>query len=380
MPNLPLDANDEDILQRGLRRPSLDDTLLPINNAFTAVRSQYDNFAPGVLSTDNIWPLRNAAELANLLPAQRREFLEQRGLAPPADAIPSNVNVPGLDQIVQELGSTDSSLATQQLAEAGLFTERLDDIQSRLDAALAAGGNIPTDSYGQTLQGPTTQPLPVTAPPPGGSYSPPGTQPQSSSNSVYNYTPIDLYDDRYDFLTGQIVRKGIATGAKGGVGSEGGFGNTLPSQGPSTDQQSEIQPIPPNVGPNDTAQYDDAILRQARLQELDAFGGTGENVNDDLTRSNTSDSDTEARLGIDPRGQDQRNVPPRTENSTPRAEQAPRTEIIASRRRATQDIRSARANGQNLVRLRRPDGTYYAGPPQNANNRQLPQRARDLGF
>lgn len=39
---------------------------------------------------------------------------------------------------------------------------------------------------------------------------------------------------------------------------------------------------------------------------LDAFGGAGANVNDDLTQSNTTTADTDARLGIDPRGVDQR--------------------------------------------------------------------------
>jgi hypothetical protein len=42
---------------------------------------------------------------------------------------------------------------------------------------------------------------------------------------------------------------------------------------------------------------------------LDAFGGAGANINDDLTRTNESNADTEQRLGIDPRGLDQRNTP-----------------------------------------------------------------------
>lgn len=367
MPNLPLDANDEDILQRGLRRPSIDDVLLPLNETYQAVRSQYDNFASGLLSTDNIWPLRNAAEISNLLPAQRREFLEQRGLAPPADSIPYDVDLSGLDQIVQELGSSTGNAITQQLASAGVFTERLEDVQSRLDAALAAGGNVPTDSYGQTLQGPTTQPTPLTTAPPGGSYTPPGTQPQASSNSVYNYTPIDLYDDRYDFLTGQIIRKGIATGAKGGVGAEDSPGNTLPSQGLSTDQQTETQAPPANVGPNDTSsvQYDDAILRQARLQEQ-ANNATGDQIRN-----------------TDPATRDPRDTPPSSRTSElnpPQAERASRIEINNSRIQASRQIREARAYGENLVLLRRPNGTYYAGPPRDNGNRRLPQRARDLGF
>lgn len=377
MPNLPLDANDEDILQRGLRRPSIDNVLLPLNETYQAVRSQYDNFAPGLLSTDNIWPLRNAAELSNLLPAQRREFLEQRGLAPPADSIPYDADLSGLDQIVEELGSSTGSAITQQLASAGLFTERLEDVQSRLDAALAAGGDVPTDSYGQTLQGPTTQPTPLTTAPPGGSYTPPGTQPRASSNAVYNYTPIDLYDDRYDFLTGQIIRKGIATGAKGGVGAEDGPGNTLPSQGLSTDQQTETQAPPANVGPNDTAseQYDDAILRQARIQDnastqmATSTAGAG--------RGNGAAELAQRRADAAAASATPTN---RTETNPPRAEQASRYDIITSRRQAAQDARAARSRGENLVLVRRPNGTYYASPPRDNGDRRLPQRTRDVDF
>ena len=386
MPNLPLDANDEDILQRGLRRPSLDDTLLPVNETFTAVKSQYDNFAPGIVSTDNIWPLKNASELANLTSAQRREFLEQRGLAPPADSIPLGQELSGLDQIVQDLGNPDGSVGTQQLAEAGLFTEKLDNIQSKLDAALANGGNIPTDSYGQVLQGPTTQPLPVTTPPPGGSYNPPGTQPQSSSNSVYNYTPIELYNDRYDFLTGQIIRKGIATGAKGGVGSEDSPGNTITSQGPSVDQQTEASLPPANVGPNDTSTetLDDANTTESALSNrLDSQGTPSSRL--DGKDGDLYSPKPEGRLSnrLDSKGETPPPPPPPKLSSkldTKGSHRASRNEIIASRRQSGSDIKFARANGETLVRHRRPDGTYYAGPPKKNRNKQLPQRARDLGF
>lgn len=44
-------------------------------------------------------------------------------------------------------------------------------------------------------------------------------------------------------------------------------------------------------------------------QELEAFGGRGENINDDFVRSNTDIAEIDARLGIDPRGVDQRNTP-----------------------------------------------------------------------
>ena len=57
------------------------------------------------------------------------------------------------------------------------------------------------------------------------------------------------------------------------------------------------------------AAIDAVKAKHAEAQEaigLDAFGGTGANVNDDLTGTNESVADTDARLGIDPRGVDQR--------------------------------------------------------------------------
>lgn len=48
-----------------------------------------------------------------------------------------------------------------------------------------------------------------------------------------------------------------------------------------------------------------AAPREGTYSDLDAFGGAGGNVNDDLTRSNIRGADTDARLGIDPRGRQQ---------------------------------------------------------------------------
>lgn len=60
--------------------------------------------------------------------------------------------------------------------------------------------------------------------------------------------------------------------------------------------------------------------------DLSEFGGAGLNVNDDLTNLNIGVDDTDARMGFDPRGQDQRGV---TETSTPPVESNP--EEIVSR-------------------------------------------------
>lgn len=367
MPNLPLDANDEDLLQRGLRRPSLDQDFLPINETFQSVRNVYDNSAPGLVSTDNIWPQRAAEELAALSPEQRREYLEQRGLIPPADAIPYNANINGLDDVISGLGDVTDNETISALSAQGNFTERLNNIQSSLDDALSAPGG-PTDSYGQSLSGPTTQPRPITSTAPGGSYTPVGVQPATSSNSVYTYEPIDLYDDRYDFATGKIIRKGIATGAKGGVGQE--EGNTLPPQG-LADTQSEAPPPPLTLTQNDTTaeQYDDAILRQARAQEY-----SSPTVNNETTAriAEQEDQTVDYTGGAD-------TPPPRTESSPP-VERASRQAIRESRTQTTQDIKNARRRGENLVRKRHPDGTYYAAPAGEYDSKRLPQRAQDLGF
>lgn len=385
--NLPLDANDEDLIQRGLRRPSLDSALNPISETFTAVRSAYDNAASGIASIDNIWPVRAPEELASLSAVERRQYLEQRGLVPPEGSLPSNISVPGIDQLVESAAQVDGAAINEVLSRTSSVTQRLDDINARIDAALAQGNNaVPTDSYGQPLVGPTTSPSPIT------SQAPSRPNPQSiqrgttgGTSSPYVYTPIDLYDDRYDFNTGQVIRKGVATGTKGGVGAEDRPGNTVPSTGIS-DTQSEVPSVPSNVSPNQTSteQYDDAILRQARAAEaggddLDAFGGAGENVNSNLTNRNETGADTDARLGIDPRGSDQRSTPPPRTETSPPVQRASRQAIRESRRQTTEDLRNARRRGENLVRLRHPDGTYYAGPPRDvSNNQNLPQRVRDF--
>lgn len=369
MPNLPLDANDEDLIQRGLRRPSLDEDLLPLNSTFTAVRASYDNSAPGLVSTDNIWTQRAAEELAALSTTQRREYLEQRGLIPPADAIPYDQTISGLDDVLAELGTP--------------VEDRLAALNNTLDQALST----PIDSYGQSLNGPTTQPRPITAPSPGGSVTTVGTQPSQGSRNVYTYTPIDLYDDRYDFATGQIIRKGIATGAKGGTGQE--EGSTIGPVGLS-DSQSETPQVPPSISPNDTSteQYDDAILREARQEENAPQGTASQGTA--TSRLDGKDGDLyspkpEGRLSnrLDSKGETPPPPPPPKLSSkldTKGSHRASRQEIIASRRQSGSDIRFARANGETLVRHRRPDGTYYAGPPKNVSNKRLPQRARDMGF
>ena len=266
--NLPLDANDEDLIQRGLRRPSLDESLLPISDTFQAVRSSYDNATTGIASIDNIWPVRSAEELSSLTDVERRQYLEQRGLVPPEGSLPSDISLPGIDKIVETAAQVDNEVINAVLAKTGNVTEQITNLNQRLDSAISQGANIPTDSYGQSLLGPTTSPAPLTAPSPIPSTNSGQVGTSGGTGSAYTYTPIDLYDDRYDFNTGQVIRKGVATGTKGGIGVDDRPGNTVPSTGVS-DLQSETPIVPPNLTPNDTTpeQYDDAILRQARGQE-----------------------------------------------------------------------------------------------------------------
>ena len=335
--NLPLDANDEDIQQRGLSRPSTLDEALPVSNAYQALQSAYDNSTIGAISKDNIWPTREVDELRAMTPAQRRDYLTARGVIPNASSIPSNINLPEVDNIVDNFLQEGN----------GNFSENISNLQQNLDTAIANGTNISLDSYGQPLTGNTTQPVPLTAPPPGGAYAPVGQQPRITGDSPYSYEVTEMYDDRYDVLTGKKLYKGIASGTGGGSGAEAN--NTAGSSGLAA-QQTEVTPPPPNLSSNDTSteQYDDAILRQARQEESPQGGATPTPP-----------------------------PPPRTETSPP-TQRASRTEIQESRRQTSQDIRDARARGETLVRLRRPNGIYYAGPPQDVSDRRLPQRVRDF--
>ena len=373
--NLPLDANDEDLIQRGLRRPSIQSDLQAINETFTAVRSSYDNAASGIPSVDNIWPVRAAEELSNLTEVERRQYLEQRGIVPPEGSLPADIEVPGIDQLVETVAQVDNEAINSALLSGQSVTQRIDNLNERIDAALnQAPDSIPTDSYGQPLIGQTTSPTPLTAAPPASQNIQRGTT--GGNSSPYVYTPIDLYDDRYDFATGKVIRKGVATGSKGGIGGEDRPGNTVPSTGIS-DQQSEPPAVPSNVTPNDTTseQYDDAILRQARAQEY-----SSPTVNNETTARIAEQEDqtvdytdnTEADTG-------NWTPPPRTETSPP-VERASREAIRESRRQTTQDIRNARRRGENLVRKRHPDGTYYAAPASEYDSQRLPQRVQDMGF
>lgn len=391
--NLPLDANDEDIIQRGLRRPSIEQSLNTINEEFQALRSRYDNSPAGILSVDNIWQARLAEEMQNLDPVQRRQFLEQRGLVPPEGFTPSDVSLPGVDQLVQTVTEVDSEVINRTLERSASFTEEITNVEQRIRSAVQTG-SVPTDSYGQPLVGTTTQPQPVTSPPPGGSYTPPGTQPTTGGqSSVYNYVPMELYNDRYDFATGKTVRKGIATGSKGGVGTEDAPGNTVAPVGLSNTQR-ESPPPPPNLSPNETSQetYDDAILRQAR-QNTNAWSEEEARNVEQLRRFNENIGGGAASARLTPgerayavsrgyiqntvdRSDDARSA--RTEGRTPTV-QAPRTTVIRTRNETANEIREARSRGVYLVARRRPDGTYYAAPPSDvSNNQNLPQRARDF--
>jgi hypothetical protein len=381
--NLPLDANDEDIQQRGLRRPSALDEALPVANAYQALQSAYDNSTIGAVSRDNIWPVREVEELRAMTAAQRRDYLTARGVIPDLSSIPNDINLPQVDNIVDNYLNEGT----------GNFSEKLSNLSQNLDAAIANGTNVSLDSYGQSLTGNTVQPTPLTTAPPGGSYTPVGQQPSVTGNSPYSYELTEMYDDRYDVLSGKKLYKGIASGTGGGSGAEAN--NTAGASGLSA-QQSEIAPVPPNVSQNDTTteQYDDAILRQARQEDTTGTSRDAVDAGDPRRgqySSPTVNNATTAEIGRQPdqtvdttAGADSYDTsswtPPasairRTETSPP-AERASRAAIRDSRRESTRDIRDARRRGENLVRLRNPDGTYYASRPRNHDSKALPQRAQ----
>ena len=256
---------------------------------------------------------------------------------------------------------------------------------------------MPTDSYGQALVGQTTQPQTLTNTSPTGPTI--GTQPATTSQSnVYRYEPLELYDDRYDFLTGKIIRKGIATGSKGGIGQDPRSGNTVPATGSSSNQQEASIP-PANLKQTETSteQYDDAILRQARQDDT----VTDPDANDPRSgqySSPTVNNATTAEIGRQPdqtvdttAGADSYDTsswkPPasavrKTETTPPRQTQAPRDQIRKTRKQSSIDIKVARAKGVKLERRRNSDGTYYTAPATGAkdvtNNKNLPQRYRDF--
>jgi hypothetical protein len=368
--NLPLDANDEDIQQRGLSRPSALDEALPVSNAYQALQSAYDNSTIGAISKDNIWPSREVEELQSMTPAQRRDYLTARGVIPNASSIPSNINLPEVDNLVDNFLQEGS----------GNFTEKINNLQQNLDTAIATGANISLDSYGQSLTGTITQPAPLTAPAPGGSYTPVGQQPRITGDNVYAYEVTEMYSDRYDMSTGKKLYKGIASGTGGGSGAEAN--NTAGSSGLAT-QQTEVSPPPPNLSSNDTSteQYDDAILRQSRQQEESSQGTPSSRL--DGKDGDLYSPKPEGRLSnrLDSKGETPPPPPPPKLSNrldSKGSVRASRREIIDSRRQSASDIRFARANGETLVRLRRPDGTYYAGKPRNVSNKQLPQRYKDF--
>jgi len=305
MANQPLDAGPEDDVRRGFRRPSINfDPLAKVSETLRAI-PRYDNSREGFIGKDNIWPQLTEEEIQQIPEAARRAFLEARNLIPPAAAIPTDVPLPETMQAVEDAisGTADS----------------INSVQESVNAALAAAGGQPRDSYGQTLNGQRAYPSSITT-----GYSGPISPPESlnretfgGNSSVYAYTPIDLYDDRYDWNTGIIVRDGIASGTGGTIG--GPPGSTVGSPGFSPNQ-SEARPAPPNVTPNDTSQgtYDDAILRQARAGAADGTAWTqqdAENVerlrsfNDDLGggRANASLTPAERAYAVH-RGYIQRTV------------------------------------------------------------------------
>jgi hypothetical protein len=136
---------------------------------------------------------------------QREEYFRSIGILPPAGIIPSD-----------PIGPFQSTAVTSLLNQS--------------TTGPVIGGNIlPTATV--TMPQPLTSgsTVQMSALPAAGPASADGSH--ATGASPYVYQPIDLYDDRYDFLTGQKVRTGAASGVGGGAGSTSTAGNTgLPTE------------------------------------------------------------------------------------------------------------------------------------------------------
>jgi len=203
-------------------------------NAFTIPEVPVAAGPSNVITRDAIYSRQTADSIAAMSEVQREEYFRSIGIVPPAGIIPSDPIGPFQSQALRDLVSTVPTTAAT--------------IGGTLSPTAAVTMPQPITS-GSTVQ---TSALPSAGP-----ASADGSH--AAGASPYVYQPIDLYDDRYDFLTGQKVRTGTASGIGGGAGSNSTAGNVgLPAeaQEPSANSLTTVE--------RTTASYDDAILRQAR--------------------------------------------------------------------------------------------------------------------
>lgn len=188
-------------------------------NAFTIPEVPVAQPLPNVITKDAIYGRQTADSIAAMTEAQREEYFRSIGIVPPAGIIPSNPTGPFQSEAVRDLVS---SVPTTAATIGGTV-------------APTAAVTIPQPvTSGSTVQ---TSALPAAGPANAdGSHA--------AGASPYVYQPIDLYDDRYDFLTGQKVRTGAASGVGGGAGSGSTAGNSgLPaeSQEPSANSLTTVE-------------------------------------------------------------------------------------------------------------------------------------------
>lgn len=312
-------------------------------------------------SSEGLAPVRGETESAYL--NRQREVTGNRNLQLSNDAIERAIN--GRENVWDGNNFVDRNSATldprgrNQIPSQRIPVEETPDqpaeqsmIDSakigygpgQIDPALAKAANIQGVNVGfdegqvdpalAAAAGLTTGPVPVTSSPGSdlGSVESPaggvGSGGNSSGGTGAGSAPSGTatstsFNDRYDFLTRQKVREGKHGGQGGGAGPSQPCGATPGASGGGSNGTGGGTPVGGSGAgsqPGSTVDVtDDARAGRTNAgsesssssDPLDAFGGAGPGINDDFTRQNEGRAEVEQRLGIDPRGLNQRGGNPK---------------------------------------------------------------------
>ena len=265
---------------------------------------------------EHVWDGNNFVDInsATLDPRGRNQIPNQQ--VPPTELPdqPAEQSMTASSNIGYGAGQIDPALAQAakiQGVDVGFGEGQVDPALAK--AAGLIDGPVPISSPSSTELGNITAP---TAPAGGSSGGGGGTSSGSAPSGVA--TPTS-FNDRYDFLTRQKVREGKHGGQGGGAGTSqpcgaapgaggggsNGTGSGTPVNQSNTGTQSDPLDAFGGAGPDvDTGS-------SSTSDPLDAFGGAGPGINDDFTRQNEGNAEVEQRLGIDPRGLNQRGSNPK---------------------------------------------------------------------
>tara|TARA_B110000503_G_scaffold143116_1_gene242658 strand:- start:28135 stop:28809 length:675 start_codon:yes stop_codon:yes gene_type:complete len=216
MANNPLDEIAADL--KVLGSPTVGANLNKNNLAFSIPEIPVAAAPSNVITKDAIYSRQTADAIATMTVVQREEYFKSLGILPPSGIIPSNPTGPfQSDAVSALLNQTTPSAET-------IGTNLLPTPSITMPVPLTSGATVQTSA------------LPAAGP--ANAYGS-----HADGASPYVYQPIDLYDDRYDFLTGQKIRTGAASGIGGGAGSTSTAGNIgLPAeaQEPSANSLSTV--------------------------------------------------------------------------------------------------------------------------------------------